>query len=136
MTETARYAAPLGRLFLASIFLLAGVQKIGTYAGVQGYMDAMGVPGALLPAVIALEIGGGLALLLGWRVRLWAVLLGGFSLVSGVIFHLVPGLAADGMAAQNDINHFLKNLAITGGMGMLVAFGAGPLSLDRRAQPA
>jgi putative oxidoreductase len=136
MTETARYAAPLGRLCLAAIFLLAGVQKIGGYAGVQGYMEAMGVPGALLPLVIALEIAGGLALLLGWRVRLWAVLPGGFSLVSGLIFHLVPGLAAEGMAAQNDINHFLKNLAIAGGMGMLVAFGAGPLSLDRRAQVA
>lgn len=133
MTETTRYAAPVGRVFLAAIFLIAGVQKIGGYAGVQGYMDAMGVPGALLPLVILLEIGGGLALLLGWRVRLWAVLLGGFSLLSGLIFHLLPGLAAEGMAAQNDINHFLKNLAIAGGMGMLVAFGAGPLTLDRRA---
>ncbi|WP_233495380.1 DoxX family membrane protein [Rhodosalinus halophilus] len=49
MTEIARYAAPLGRLCLAAIFLLAGVQKLGGYAGVQGYMEAMGVPGALLP---------------------------------------------------------------------------------------
>ena len=133
MTETTYYAAPVGRVFLAAIFLIAGVQKIGGYAGVQGYMDAMGVPGALLPLVILLEIGGGLALLLGWRVRLWAVLLGGFSILSGLIFHLLPGLAAEGMGGQNDINHFLKNLAIAGGMGMLVAFGAGPLSLDRRA---
>lgn len=133
MTDTTHYAAPVGRVFLSAIFLIAGVQKIGGYAGVQGYMEAMGVPGALLPLVILLEIGGGLALLLGWRVRLWAVLLGGFSLLSGLMFHLLPGLAAEGMAAQNDVNHFLKNLAIAGGMGMLLAFGAGPLALDRRA---
>ncbi|MFP4274922.1 MAG: DoxX family protein [Paracoccaceae bacterium] len=126
-------AAPLGRVLLALIFILAGYQKIGGYAGVQGYMEAMGVPGALLPLVIALELLGGLALLLGYKARLAALLLGGFTLVSGILFHLLPGLGMEGMAAQNEINHFLKNLAIAGGMGLILAFGAGPVSLDRRS---
>lgn len=51
----------IARIFLAQIFLLSGIFKIGGYAGTQGYMEAMGVPGMLLPLVIALEIGGGLA---------------------------------------------------------------------------
>ncbi len=126
------WAAPAGRLMLAAIFVIAGVNKLGAYAGVQGYMEAFGVPGALLPAVIALEILGGLALAAGYRARLAAVLLGAFSIVSGVIFHLMPGLAAEGLAAQNDINHFLKNVALAGGMVMIVAFGPGRLSLDAR----
>ncbi|NIP73929.1 MAG: DoxX family protein, partial [Gammaproteobacteria bacterium] len=69
-------AAPAGRALLALIFIISGLQKLTGYAGTQGYMEAMGVPGALLPLVIVVELGGGLALLIGWQARIAAFLLG------------------------------------------------------------
>jgi len=79
-----------GRVLLALMFVVAGWGKIGGYAGTQGYMEAMGVPGALLPLVILLELGGGLAILLGLFTRTLSVLLAGFCVVAAVIFHYQP----------------------------------------------
>ena len=78
---------PIARLFLGHIFLLAGISKIGQYAGTQGYMEAMGVPGALLPLVIVLEIAGGLAIILGLQVKWTSLALAVFTIVSALIFH-------------------------------------------------
>jgi putative oxidoreductase len=127
------YAAPVGRLLLAFIFIMAGAQKITGYAGTQGYMEMMGVPGALLPLVILTELGGGIALLLGWQARLVAFLLAGFSLVSGFIFHFMPSLGMEGMEAQMQMISFFKNVSIAGGMLMVTALGAGAFSLDARS---
>lgn len=127
-----RLAAPAGRALLAFIFILSGAQKITGYAGTQGYMEAMGVPGALLPLVILVELVGGLALLVGWQARISAFLLAGFSLVSGLLFHLVPSFGMEGMDAQMQMISFLKNVSIAGGLLMVVALGAGPISLERR----
>ena len=66
-----------GRAMLATMFLVAGFGKIGAYAGTQAYMESFGLPGFLLPAVIGLEIVGGLAILLGIQARVAAVLLAG-----------------------------------------------------------
>lgn len=132
MTDTLRYAAPLGRVLLALIFITSGFGKITGYAGTQGYMEAMGVPGALLPLVILVELGGGIALLVGWQARLSAFLLAGFSLLSGFLFHYLPSLGMEGMEAQSNMISFMKNVSITGGMLMVVAFGAGALSIDGR----
>ncbi len=71
----------IGRILLAQIFLLAGTSKIFEYAGTQSYMEAMGVPGALLPLVILLEIGGSLALIIGWQTRWAAAALAGVLLL-------------------------------------------------------
>ena len=128
------YAAPLGRVLLSLIFIIAGLQKIPGYAGTQQYMDAMGVPGALLPLVILVELVGGIALLVGWQARIAAFLLAGFSLVSGFLFHLLPGLGMEGMAGQAEITSFMKNVSIAGGMLMIVALGAGPMSVDNRGK--
>ncbi|MGR3323587.1 MAG: DoxX family protein [Pseudooceanicola sp.] len=140
MTQTddtiRRIAAPAGRALLAFIFILSGVQKITGYAGTQGYMEAMGVPGALLPLVILVELVGGLALLAGWQARTSAFLLAGFSLLSGFLFHLVPSFGMEGMQAQMQVISFLKNVSIAGGLLMVVAMGPGPVSLDRRSLPA
>ncbi len=125
-------AAPAGRAALALIFILSGVQKIGGYAATQGYMDFMGVPGGLLPLVIAVELGAGIALLLGWQARIAAFLLAGFSVLSGLIFHLVPSFGLEGMAAQAETIGFLKNVSIAGGLLVVTALGAGPWSLDAR----
>ncbi len=111
------------RLMMALIFIGAGYSKLGEgYAGTQGYMDAMGVPGMMLPLVIALELGGGIALLLGFQTRLVAFLLAGFCIVSGLIFHA----GADQMQQIM----MMKNFAMAGGLLAFTVFGAGRLSLD------
>ena len=114
-----------GRILLAILFLESGLGKIGTYAATMDYMASAGVPGMLLPVVIALEIVGGIALMVGWKTRVMSILLAGFTLLSGAIFH---GDLGDPM---NRI-HMLKNLSIVGGFMLVIANGPGPLSLDRR----
>lgn len=132
MSQLLNYAAPAGRVLLSLMFIISGLQKITGYAGTQGYMEMMGVPGALLPLVILVEVVGGIALLIGWQARLSAFLLAGFSIVSGFLFHLVPSFGMEGMAAQGEVISFMKNVTIAGGMLMVVAFGAGPLSVGSR----
>jgi len=118
-------SAPLGRLLLATIFIMSGFNKIGGYAGTQGYMEAMGVPGSLLPAVIALQVLGGLAIVIGYKVRLTAYLLAGFTVLSAIIFH-------SNFSDQMQFIMFFKNIAIAGGFLMIAAHGAGAYSLDNR----
>jgi putative oxidoreductase len=99
-------------------------------AGTQSFMASMGVPGDLLPLVIAFEIGAGLLVAVGYQARVAAFLLSGFSLVTAVLFH---GDLADQM--QSIL--FWKNVAIAGGFLFIVANGAGAWSLDdRRARTA
>ena len=125
MDKYAPYAAPLGRFLLVLIFVVSGLQKITGYAGTQGYMEAMGVPGGLLPLVIATEVLAGLAVLAGYQTRAAAFLLAGFSVLSGFIFHFDP-------ADQMQTIMLLKNVAIAGGFLMLVASGPGAYALDNR----
>ena len=113
----------LGRAGLSLIFLVAGYGKIAAYAGAQQYMEAMGVPGALLPLVIALELGGGLAILSGTLTRWTALALAGFSVVSAAIFHA-------NFADPTQSIMFMKNLALAGGFLVLAAHGAGAWSVD------
>jgi putative oxidoreductase len=115
----------VGRLLLAQLFLLAGVQKIPGYAGTQGYMEAMGVPGALLPLVIALEIGGGLALMAGFFTRLVAWALALFCIASALLFH------AD-FSDQMQVILFMKNWAIAGGLLVVAAQEAPGWTWDQR----
>ncbi len=119
------YTTLIGRLLMGQIFLLAGISKIGAYAATQGWMESMGVPGVLLPAVILLEIGGGAALIFGWQTRFSAVALAGFSIISAAIFH-------NNLADQIQSIMFMKNLAIAGGLLFIAAHGAGALSIDTR----
>jgi putative oxidoreductase len=116
----------IARIFLAQLFLLAGFSKIGAYAATQGYMNAMGVPGMLLPLVILLEIGGGLAILLGWKTSWAAIALAAFSIVAAAIFH-------HNFSDQTAMIMFMKNIAIAGGFIMLAVHGAGAYSIDNRS---
>ena len=116
-------ATLVGRIGLSLLFILAGLGKIAGYAGTQQYMEAMGVPGGLLPLVIALEVGGGLAILAGLFTRPVAIALAGFSIVSAALFHANIG-------DQMQFINFFKNLAIAGGFLALAASGAGAWSLD------
>ena len=115
----------LARLFLAHIFLLAGFGKITGYADTQGYMESMGVPGALLPLVIILEIGGGLALIVGLFTRWAALALALFCVAAAVIFHR-------NFADQMQMIMFMKNFAMAGGLLLLYVHGGGAFSIDAR----
>lgn len=119
-----------GRVLLSAIFLVSGFGKIGGYAGTAAYMASQGVPGALLPAVIALELSGAALLLSGAWTRLAALALAVFTLLAGVLFHAQLG-------DQIQQIMFLKNLAIAGGLLILAVRGAGAFSIDaRRSAPA
>ncbi|WP_438402787.1 DoxX family protein [Aeromonas veronii] len=114
-----------GRVLLALMFVMAGWSKIGGYAGTQGYMEVMGVPGFMLPLVILLELGGGLAVVLGLFTRSLSVLLAGFTLMAAFIFHYQP-------AEQMQMLMFMKNVSVAGGFLALAAAGAGAFSVDAR----
>ena len=116
-------AALAGRILISIIFITAGAHKIGAYAGTADYMAKMGVPGMLLPLVILTDLGGGLAILVGWQTRIVSFLMAGFCLVSGLLFHYSVG---DGP----NMIHFWKNVAIAGGFLAILAGGAGGWSLD------
>ena len=116
----------LGRLGLAWLFIDSGWDKIAGYAGTQQYMESAGVPGALLPIVIALELGGGIAIVLGLFTRWVALALAVFSIAAAILFHL-PHMA-DQMQAIN----VWKNVAMAGGFCVLAAHGAGGYSVDAR----
>ena len=85
------------------------------------------MPGALLPLVIALELGGGLLLAIGWQTRLAALALAVFCVLAAVLFHV-------NLADRNELLHFEKDLAIAGGLLVLFAFGAGRYSVDAMRQ--
>jgi putative oxidoreductase len=113
------------RIFLGQIFLIAGLSKIGAYAGTQGYMEAIGVPGTLLPLVILLEIAGGLTIIVGWKTRFSATILALFSIAAAGIFHT-------NFDDQMQSILFMKNIAIAGGLMLLAVHGAGACSIDNR----
>ena len=118
-------AMAIARVLMALIFILSGLSKLGASDAVRGYMEAMGVPGALLWPTIAFEIGAGVLVALGYRTRVIALLLAGFCLVTAAIFH-------HQFADQIQMIMFLKNVAMAGGFLLLAAVGSGSLSLDAK----
>ncbi|MCK9386297.1 MAG: DoxX family protein [Nevskia sp.] len=114
-----------GRILLALLFLMSGIGKISAYSGTAAYMASTGVPGALLPMVIAIEVLGAAAIIIGYKTRIVAFLMAGFTLVTALLFH-------NNFQDQIQMIMFLKNVSIAGGFLLLVANGAGPLSVDRR----
>ena len=118
------YADFIGRVLMSVLFLVAGLGKLGAgYEPTQAYMAAHGVPTALLPLVIATELVGGIAIVIGYKTRIVAFLLAGFTLLTALFFH-----SNFGQPMQNIM--FMKNLAIAGGFLFLVVNGAGRFSLD------
>ena len=118
----------MARIFLGHIFILAGINKLGEgYAGTAAYMDSMGVPGALLPAVIALEIAAGLMIIIGFKTNWAAYALAGFTLLAGILFH-------GNVAEQMQMILFMKNISITGGLLLLATHGAGAFSIDHKLE--
>ena len=133
LDETLKRYGPLGgRILLSLMFIMSGWGKITGFAGTAAYMASRGMPHPelLLPFAIAIELGGGLMLLTGWKARLAASAIFLFIIPTTLIFHNF--WAADAASAQNQMIHFMKNVTIMGGMLYVAAFGAGPLSLDNR----
>jgi putative oxidoreductase len=119
------YADLVGRLLISVPFVLSGWGKIGGYAATQGYMQHAGVPGGLLPLVILLELGGGIAILIGLFTRPIAFLLAGFCVIAGLLFH-------GGSPDQTQQIMLLKDFGLAGGFLILTANGAGRFSVDAR----
>lgn len=123
--------ALVGRILLGVIFVLSGFQKLTGFSGLATAIAGKGLP---MPQVlaglsVAIELGAGLLLVVGLKARWAALLLFLFTIPITLTFHNF--WAMDGVqAAMNEI-HFLKNLAIMGGMLMVAAFGPGRYSVDK-----
>jgi len=115
----------IGRILLSILFLMSGIGKIGAYAATAGYMASVGVPGALLPLAIVVEVIGAIALIVGWKIRWVSFLLAGYTLITGLLFH-------NNFGNPTETIMFLKNLSITGAFLVLAANGAGRFSVDAR----
>jgi putative oxidoreductase len=117
--------ALIGRVLLSLIFIIAGLTKLADASGTIHFIASSGLPVPPAAYVVALivELGGGLALLLGWQARVAGVVLAVFCVVTALVFH-------SNFADHNMQIHFLKNLAIAGGMLQVAAFGAGAYSID------
>ncbi len=125
MNALQTYLPTAGRILLALIFILAGLSKIGGIEGNVGYMEAYGVPGILIWPTILVEAGAGILLAIGFQTRIAAAALAAFTLLAGVIFHT-------DFADQMQMTMFMKNLAITGGLLYVIAYGAGAFALDKK----
>ena len=112
---------PVGRALAGLLFLVSGINKILGFSYVAGWMSSSGLPaaGVLLTLTILLEVGAGLALITGFQARFAAAALALFLVPVTLVFH--GFWHADAAEVQNQLNHFMKNVAILG--GMLVVFG-------------
>jgi len=120
-------AAASGRVLISAIFILSGISKIFAPAATIGYIASAGLPIAPLAFTLAvvIEVGGGIALLTGFKTRWAAAALAVFSVIAALAFH-------SNLGDQNQFIHFFKNIAMAGGLLQIVAFGGGTLSLDAR----
>lgn len=125
-----RYVPLLGRILLSAIFIWSGIGKITGFSGNEAYMAAHGMPliPVLLTIALIIELGGGLMILLGWHARLAALVLFLYTIPTTLIFHAF--WAVPPAQVQDMQIHFMKNLAMMGGLLYVVAYGAGELSMD------
>ena len=127
MTKQTDAIALIGRILIGVLFLMAGLSKLGAPAATQGYIASVGLPApfAAYGVAVLIEVVGSVLLIVGFQVRVVATVLAVFTLVTALFFH-------NNFADQNQMIHFLKNVAILGGLLQVAAFGAGKLSLDNR----
>lgn len=125
--QPAAALALAGRIAMAALFLFSGIGKVAAPAATIGYIGAAGLPLAPvgLALAVAVELGGGILLVLGLFTRPVAVAMAAFSIATAIFFH-------SDFSDQNMLVHFLKNVAIAGGFLQIVTFGPGSLSLDAR----
>lgn len=128
------YVSVIGRLLLALMFILSGFGKLTDIQGTAGYIASVGLP---VPAVLAILVGllellGGLALVLGYQVRLAGLVLALFTLTASVVFHAYWSAPAEQQFVTQLL--FMKNISVAGGLLLVSALGAGLLSLDARQE--
>ncbi|SAL29431.1 DoxX family protein [Caballeronia udeis] len=118
----------LGRILIGAPFVMSGLGKLAAYSATVGYIAAMGLPVPPLAFLVSvlIELGGGLLLLSGYRVRLVSVVMAVFCVVTALVFH-------HNFADQNQMINFLKNVMMAGGLLQITWFGAGAFSLDARS---
>jgi putative oxidoreductase len=126
------YGPFAGRVLLALIFVISGYGKLVGFDGTVGYIASKGLPLPQLAAAaaIAIELVGGVLLVIGWQTRWAATAIFLFMIPTTLIFHAF--WAAPAANLQMETIQFMKNLCIMGGMLYVMAFGAGPLSVDNR----
>ena len=131
LNTSASTIALIGRVLLAAMFVLAGFDKIGGFEGTAGYIGSVGLPfpEVLTILTIAVEIGAGLALIVGFQVRIAALLLAGFTLAASVLFHNYWAMPAEQAYVQQLM--FMKNVSVASGLLMIVVLGGGKLGLSK-----
>jgi len=131
MDALQRFGPLAGRILLGLIFVMSGFGKITGFEGTVGYIASKGLPMPQVLAAIAVvvELGGGLLLILGWKARLAGALLFVFTAAAALLFHNFWAVPQD--QAQGQMIHFMKNLSIMGGMLYVVAYGSGPMAVDK-----
>ena len=117
------------RVMMAQLFVIAGITKIQGFAKSAAYFGTLGLPmpEILLPLVIALELGGGLALIFGLKTRWVAAALAIFTIATALVAH-------SNFNTQGQMVQFMKNIAIAGGLLLFVRYGAGRPSIDDRSR--
>ena len=127
-----QYGPLVGRILLAAMFLLAGINKIGGFAGTAGWMASKGLPmtDVLLVITIIVEIAGAAMIMVGWKANIGAAALLLFTLLASFIFHDFWNVA-DAQAMQTQMIMFMKNMSVMGGMVLIMAFGTGPYSVEK-----
>ena len=115
----------VGRIFISLVFLSSGFNKIGNYEGTIGWMETFGMPGIFLIPAIILEVGAPILIIIGYKVKISAALLGLFCIATAVIFH-------NDFSNQMQFISFMKNIALAGGFLFLVVNGAKDFSLDKK----
>ncbi|MET3116539.1 putative oxidoreductase [Undibacterium sp. GrIS 1.8] len=130
MNALNKFGPLVGRILIALIFVASGAGKIAGFDGTVGYIASKGLPLPQLAAIAAIivELGGGLAVILGWKARWAAAAMLIFTDSAAVIFHNFWGVPAD--QAQNQMIHFMKNISMMGGLLFVIIHGSGALSLD------
>ena len=126
--ERFKFLPLLGRILIGAPFVMSGLGKLAAYSATVGYIAAMGLPVPPLAFLVSvlIELGGGLLLLSGYRVRLVSVVMAVFCVVTALVFH-------HNFADQNQMINFLKNVMMAGGLLQITWFGAGAFSLDARS---
>ena len=121
----------VGRILLSLVFLIAGYRKLMAVAGSAGYFAKLGfpMPEVMVWVAIVVELGGAILLILGWKARWAAWLLALFTLIATFAAHRF--WEVDPAQYANQMNHFLKNLAIIGGLAFVATHGPGPSSVDK-----
>lgn len=129
------YAPLLGRILIALLFLRSGISKITGFSAVAAGMANKSMPFAevLLVGAIVFEIAGGLMLILGWKPRWGAILLILFTIPATLFYHDFWNF--EGAQYRIQLSQFTKNLAIMGGLFIVIGLGSGPLSLEKSREP-